>query len=544
MPVPVTVELGGELARLAGHGGAQELGRRLRGRLGGLCEQIGVDEDLTVEVGEGAAGRALRVRVDDRPLPFPPGMLRRAWRAAMGDEPPPAPPAEQSGAGNGFPDGWLRAYVADLESASETTRVFRFLELAAFAAIHARPSALLASEQVGVAVAGRGERPAALARALRALLDLGVGVDRRQRVREIVEEGLASSRPIGDSIEAAFAELRSSTVHLHAEPDYLDQLLHGAGAEGAELQSLAHPLTVALQTTWGVQVPALDWAPTPGIGQRMLAVSVGDRLSLPVRGLAADEVMVDLSPDWLQGQDLGGRAVFETSSQTLRVALPADSRAVAEAEGATIWTPLEFALLVLFAELRTAIPCLVSVRETLACLARVRHFYPELVDHALRHFTVGDVTRVLRGLVAENIRINDLRLVLERLVEFEPETGASCLEHVRGGFRHRILTRLGAGEVEVLALEPGVEDRLLAAHQNGGDPLGGAEEETIRDSIWSALPRLDGGSGHPAALAVARPQARAAVRELIACELPDTAVVEAADLPQGKAVRTVVASSV
>jgi type III secretory pathway component EscV len=556
--VPVVIELGGELAPLAAHRGAERLRTDLEARLSRFLVQVGIGGTPEVEVREGSTDRAMRVRVHGRLQPFNPGLFRSAWRSEMGEEPPGVPEQNDRSGPNDewLPDAWVHAEVARSASPTDASvdRMFKFVALVAYAALHAKPSSLVAAGQVGEFGAGSDLPQDFVGLALSRLLDLGVGVGRRERVLAIINEGIATSRPIEDSIEVAFAELRPSTVGLHAEPSYLNGL-----REEEANERLIGTWVTAFRESWGVTVPEVAWEPTPGIATGMLAVRIGDRLSLPVPGLAEGEILVDRTPEWLHTHELPGRPVRPPVSEALVVAIRAEHRAAAEESGAAIGTPLEFAMLVLIGELLEHMPQLVSVEETPDDLARVRHFYPELVDQVLRHYTVGDITRVLRSLIKERFRLNDLRLVLERLIEIEPvSTNASApggadspsgasrqgsrlqsyLEQVRGGYERRI--RTGLESVETFALPPEVEARLFEAHAGGlgnGAPLTEEEVEAIRDSIWRAVPGLDASPRRRVALSVACAELRPAVRDLVEPEFPDMAVVLRSELPEAKEVR-------
>jgi type III secretory pathway component EscV len=170
------------------------------------------------------------------------------------------------------------------------------------------------------------------------------------------------------------------------------------------------------------------------------------------------------------------------------------------------------------------------------------------------------MTRVLRGLLREKISIRNLRGILEQLLRYdtvridsksyivmddrlpirEGTTGPAInswlnyREFVRMGLKDQLSARYtqGLDTLIVFLVAPEVEARAEAMVTGPSTDLEIASrealEESLCDSAWKEL-----GSAPPAA---ARPviltatSARAAIREIIAPELPDLPVVAYSEL--------------
>src|SRR5262249_44815756 len=88
-----------------------------------------------------------------------------------------------------------------------------------------RPSRLLGDGQVTAYARATSLPPRAVAPALRRLLDLGVSVRNSSVLADVVGTGEDRHRPREDTVEAAFAQLRSPTAELRVHPHTLELIL-------------------------------------------------------------------------------------------------------------------------------------------------------------------------------------------------------------------------------------------------------------------------------------------------------------------------------
>ena len=205
--------------------------------------------------------------------------------------------------------------------------------------------------------------------------------------------------------------------------------------------------------------------------------------------------------------------------------------------------------------IRAALPALVSRGWAGFLLGRLSGSAPTLVIKARQRFDSGTLARVLRALVTERIRTDDIRAILDSLLaihgavalaDYEsfvlrPTTGAVVLippgenpaefdapiyaEAARKGLARAFLTRtfVDLESVPVFTVEPG----LLILVDNvvrSGD----AASRRLALSLFSqALVTAD---EQRAAILVSS-SSRRALAELLRVELPDTPVVTFAELP-------------
>jgi type III secretion protein V len=149
-------------------------------------------------------------------------------------------------------------------------------------------------------------------------------------------------------------------------------------------------------------------------------VQIND-LRLPaVTGLALDERLVNDTPDRLQRIGVHGRPARNPANGVACAIIDGAAGGVCEAAGLTTWSPVGFTILSLSAAIRRHAGALLSrlvVDHTMKNLGRA---FPDLVECANQLFSLDDTTRVLRGLLCEEVAIRNLRLILEALIALGP----------------------------------------------------------------------------------------------------------------------------
>jgi hypothetical protein len=220
--VPMTIELSRALAPFRRASEAVLCARCLEADLNLLLGRLGIPGRTTVSLGATRSNRPIRVLAHDQVLAYTPSLMLRAWLAVAPSELRLLPAAGAAAAKPRFPAGWLARYARETAAEEEPdwTLLSAFIERLALHAIMKHPSCLLGPAQLAAWRDGL-DLPLAdaeLAGLLEALLDLGVSVANRQPIRQIVREGAAIERPLLDTIEAAFTELRPHRIEIHVHP--------------------------------------------------------------------------------------------------------------------------------------------------------------------------------------------------------------------------------------------------------------------------------------------------------------------------------------
>jgi hypothetical protein len=512
LPVPVTVEAAAPLVQAAGRPtgalAAVEAGFRERLQRLGLA----ATPELRVHPGDGT--RALRVRVHGRLQPFAPELMTRVWQAVAPEDradvrqwqAPPSP--------DGFPDGWFRSFVDELTTASAADEdwelALRFAGQLAVEVAFERPGCLLGSVQLD------GEQPRdGLPDALEELLSLGLPPS-AAAVAQALADSERLGTPLRDTVEALAAR----------RPDHVEILV---------------PATQFHDVVRGdVEEPSLP------VYSEHVAKDVHKAFRKMERKLFAD-LGVRL-PELVLRREDGLRAGVLRLVVNNLVTPPVPFSSLADGVGA---------------ELRWQAGRLLGIEDVEWALVRLDEVFSTLVSAVLERVALGDLTRVLRALLEEQVSIRDLRALLERLVQYdtipvdayrhvvlddrlpvprEPSAHPGplwgrYLAFVRSGsgLRNRLtyeyrLDGLVAEQVNAIHLPEQLEERVQATVAEGPGP-GGAWEALraeVLDEVWRARSRLSDEARF--VLQVRDPLTRRVVRDQIAAELPDLPVVATGEL--------------
>jgi flagellar biosynthesis protein FlhA len=178
--------------------------------------------------------------------------------------------------------------------------------------------------------------------------------------------------------------------------------------------------------------------------------------------------------------------------------------------------------------------------ETTALLDHLKTEHPGLVEELVPSVvTVGEIQRVLAGLLRERVPVRDLATILGAVGEAARTSKETVVlvEAARHALARTITQRHRAadGSVHALVLAPDLEHRLAEAVTiQGGSvalELGPAEIRSVLDGVEVALRRLTDAGQRPLLLCGAR--IRAAVRHLLARRFPQLAVVAYEELVPG-----------
>lgn len=599
LTIPITVELSGSLSALLAAKGLAGFERGLAPQLATLVKDLGLSGDPAVKVESGNSNRALRVRVHGKLQPYDPELLKKVWILV-------APPAsrnaiESSSEKSGFNDGWLTTYFSNLiTSKTEPSFEFEFLTRVVLEIISECPACLAGPAQVSAYITdaqldGAADEQlshAELTTLLKSLLDLGVRVNNYEVVRQAIRVGLQLRRSTADIVESIFTQLRSSSIEIHVHPEYLKKVLRLQPAPveekpgaletlrkffGNVLSSLTSQLAAknsfpvyseqvdeSIQTLFrtvesgifnsiGIQqLPELTWVPSTQIPDGFVSIKINDRLSPPVLGLQAGELLVRASSERLKALNIPHRPA-PLLSTVYAIVNEIDINTISQ-HG---FSPLDISHLVplvLTGEITRRAGRLVGIEDIEYQLAQIRLSFPALVRTAIACYSLGDLTRVMRTLVAEGISIRNVRAILEGMLKFDTITVPSeyipfdtrfelpesepterskwrdLAAFVRTTLRHFIGANFGSSltSIDVFTLDRDVQGRaelaMTADHRIDDDSwLSEAEQEALRDSAWTKF-----AQGRKPILTT--PNARAPIHDLIAPEIPDVVVVSFSEL--------------
>ncbi len=510
--VPISIDFGPPLHGLGSEAHAA-VARTVDESVAQVLQELGLSGRPRVHTSEQAIRRPFRIRVHGRTCRYDVATLLRAWPDARPEDHWRVDP--EVDVRGGFPSGWLtRARQREGEAAFAAAAVHAIAAVA-HGLIVARPGCLVdeaqaalyaeAARQAGAAL----PEPRELALVLESLLDSSVGLSSRRVVLDTIEIGHRAGRATDDMLEGVLRRLHSNVVELHVHPEHAPQLLAGRMLQAPmsaldpdlpdEVREPFEQARDAIELRPGIPSPDPVWIPSDGVVPGSVAIKVNDSVgpAMPVAG--ADAVAV------LFGD-----------------------------------------------EARLRPERLFTISETEQHLAQLSTYYPALVEDALAHLLVHDLTQILRELLASGASIGNLRTILQRLVHFDgtvidvPSDWAVLADALPrmaeeadapGAWLQRVVAyvRLELGEDLLADVVPPREPVIVVPIE--GERLDDANpdaEDAALDAVWSAV--LDPGLRSVTPVVGTDVATRRRLQRLVAQELPGVPVLAWPELPRSRPV--------
>jgi hypothetical protein len=551
--LPVVVELAPPLDGFLEHEEARDCQRMLALTLRKLARDLGVTITPTVEFAIGEPTRAVRIRLGERVLPYSPQLMRDIWTHAARDvelngaEIPEPEDATNGDGSAAFPDGWIRRIASEIRGPhgrSRATVMASFVTHLSAALLADNPDALLGPGVVRRYLAefgsertegpGSGALHAMTRDVLSFLLELGGSVGDQGTIVGTVLEGQREGRAVDGIAEGLYSLVRGSVVEIHLHERDLRELL-GPAPTLDERQVGSPPPDEERPRRISVYDPRM----TPKIREAARSLEEwfsGERgLLLPELELVVDgnahpgtvAVQInDVLSAWVAHEGIDG-IIGPVARQLLRQ----PHRLLSEED-------VEF----LLAELSEA------------------YWAPTLIRSILGLLPLASVTRLLRGLLREGLSIRNLPAILNRALRYGEipvdadvdddevvifddrlpvpslDIGSTppverLIQFVRCASKGEVGRAYLAGHdgFTVLTVERTL-DRLLrkTSLKVGGQIFNEREKERVRDTVWTSMAR--GVSRSKPAAVLASVGSRAVLRELLAPEFPDLAVLTASEI--------------
>uniref|UniRef100_UPI00257D15F8 FHIPEP family type III secretion protein n=1 Tax=Thauera sp. TaxID=1905334 RepID=UPI00257D15F8 len=185
---------------------------------------------------------------------------------------------------------------------------------------------------------------------------------------------------------------------------------------------------------------------------------------------------------------------------------------------------------------------LLGRQETQALLDHVGKDSPKLIEDLVpKLLPIGTVQRVLQNLLEEGVNIRDMRSIIEVLAEHAPRTQdpVQLTVKVREALGRAIIQGLfpGNADVNVMALEPGLERILMQAMSAGGE--GGAIEPGLADTLLrqtAQIAQRQEDIGLPPVLLVPS-QLRMLLSRFLRRAVPSLKVISNSEVPESRTIR-------
>jgi hypothetical protein len=374
--------------------------------------------------------------------------------------------------------------------------------------------------------------------ALRQVVNLGIAIADQQQVADIL---FTSNAKTADELaEILIATLRPSIIEIRMAPDYLHQVTVNNADRGAELFPF---LRDGLFEELGVSYPDFCFVSDAALKPNSFTFTINHLTPIPLVGIASDTILVNDTVDQLQQMNVDATPTQNPVTLQPCAFTNISHKETLENAGITTWDQLIYIIFCFAGVLRKYSNRFIDHKVTAGILDQIELAFPDLRQAASLLIPLDTLTRILRSLLADEISIRNMPRILERLIEYElsGENGSESgnrLTFVRAGLREAICHKLTRGQNTLVTylLDPKLENELTTHNDLVTD-----DNEQSSDLVISAIRKemsfLQPTAAAPAILTYE--PTRTILRQKIAQELPQLAVISYTDLPPTQVIQPV-----
>jgi hypothetical protein len=321
----------------------------------------------------------------------------------------------------------------------------------------------------------------------------------------------------------------------------------------AEFKNMLEMMRDGLFYELGVIAPTVTLGVDNGLREGEFRLQLNDLRSPPIRGLKQGYFLVNDTVERLSLIKITGKPFVNPANES-ECAVARDekpSREVCEEAGLTTWGPEEVIILALSATFRRNAAAFLTTETVKRSIDQLRDAFPSLIDTALEHYSISELTGILRDLLEEEFSIRDLRGILEALVKTQvlmrrqhfnldaiddqfknrfdscelPQFDRSKeVELLRTAFKRYISTKYAAYSNNLLTflLDPEIERRILNSEKQPLKP-GSEDYRMLIQAVFDNLGNVPLASMK--AIILTSVEIRKRLKNLIEKEFPRLAVL-------------------
>jgi type III secretory pathway component EscV/tetratricopeptide (TPR) repeat protein len=385
-----------------------------------------------------------------------------------------------------------------------------------------------------------------------------------------LDDGPTPAKPIRKSrarVEVSAAGLKGVTIDDVPGPGEIDITVFVSSAFSADrssaddqpIDSMFSLMRDGLFYELGIVLPEVKLEVDSNLETAALRFSLNGRQYPPIRGLEPDEILVNDTVARLSLLNINGREAINPANGG-ECAIVREKNTLSKTwqeAGLTTWGPAGFLVLALSAAIRKSAAAFQTADITQTILESLRPTFPELIDTALKRFTVEQLCLALRSLLDEEISIRDMRSILESMLAINgtidvdlsryivltsyvdqlcpvaPGTTYSGLaisdysNFVRASLKRYISHKYtrGGNTLAAYLLDTKIERRIGEAATR---PLADEEKDRLRRAVNEELGNLPPTAQNPVLLTTT--DIRRTLRNLLEADFPNLAVVSYQEL--------------
>lgn len=405
---------------------------------------------------------------------------------------------------------------------------------------------LKVSTEVDTKIGSWPADPAWLHVLLSKVIELGISIADHQKVAQVTTKGLAEGRSIEDLAEDLISALRPKVLEVHLPLNYLKELTSDDPTpDGASFSLIRDGIFYEL----GLRLPELRFVIVDDLRPQSFRFRINHLTTLARIGLPRTQYLANDIPDRLKLHNIEGKSFRNPANRNENTLIDASSVSTVEALGIYCWSPIGYLILSLGHELRIAGESLIHRDGIQTELEQLELAFPALVETVRSSFSVEQITRVLRSLLAERISIRSLKLILERMVEYDyiltdtseymvfddrlpinpdhlPSNVVHLASFVRMGMKRYLKYQHAPhGFLSVYVLDSEIE-RIISQHgiaKRDGASLNDNERQKILNAVHPVF--TDTSGNDQSAVILTNIQTRPLLHEILSPEVPEHVVL-------------------
>jgi flagellar biosynthesis component FlhA len=462
--------------------------------LQGLLTDLGIPGTVRVAFAASDAD-PLQVTLSDSPIPYSADTARTVWEYV-------APSAVGSIAAEFSLVDWSRQNLPAGSWPAESNKwrpATDFLSRLVVEIVKERPERLFRLEQVSAylelaRMSGAAHRrqeedipvnAAKLLEVIGGLLRLKVSVVDRDLVLRQTREGARVGLGSESIVEDLVSRLRSPNIRIDMHPAGIRRLFNlelndrqSRSATAPEFKAFHEPFAMLCDGLFyelGIRIPPVEFRGNAALNESGFVVCLNHVPRAPRKGLAAGRMLVNETPERLALLRIAGLPARNPANGKLCAVIDQKDGEQAKELGITTWPPLDYLVLCLSAEIKRNSPEILDTEAVESELARLHEAFPALVLAAMDAVSPAMLTRILRGLLSEEISIRDLRTILSRVATYDyvvADTSTRIVFDDRLALDRRLATgSLAKPELYVEFVRQGMKNHIGHKYTNGTNNL-------------------------------------------------------------------------
>ncbi len=238
-------------------------------------------------------------------------------------------------------------------------------------------------------------------------------------------------------------------------------------------------------------------------------------------------------------EEIPGEKAFDPAFHLPALWISEEDRDKAERAGYTVVDSPSIIATHLTEVIKHHAPEILGRQEVQSLVDTVKADYPAVVDEVLKLFGLGELQKVLQGLLSEQVSIRNLVVILETVADYGPITKdvSFLIEKVRQALARQICLQYADDDkvLHVLTLEPSLEQKIIDSRHDGvGGAVAALEPEFMR--LWiNAITNTFRNTQNMGYLPVllTSEAARALVKNSTQREIPDLTVLSVPEIAPG-----------